>query len=133
MSCVQDFQAVVIGDVDKAAMDQILVDLGAENIETVVEFCDVTSGDSLNALADKAENSFGAIDLVFANGGIDPLSLEDSLVLRNEEGQSFSEMCCLANERSTPNPAWGAAASNESGASGPLVHLGGVSRLSSPH
>jgi NAD(P)-dependent dehydrogenase (short-subunit alcohol dehydrogenase family) len=61
---------IVIGDVDKAAMDQILVDLGAENIETVVEFCDVTSGDSLNALADKAENSFGAIDLVFANAGI---------------------------------------------------------------
>jgi NAD(P)-dependent dehydrogenase (short-subunit alcohol dehydrogenase family) len=61
---------VVIGDVDKAAMEQVLVDLGAENIEAQVEFCDVTSTDSLNALADKAEQAFGAIDLVFANAGI---------------------------------------------------------------
>jgi NAD(P)-dependent dehydrogenase (short-subunit alcohol dehydrogenase family) len=61
---------VVIGDVDKAAMEQVLVDLGAENIEVQVEFCDVTSTDSLNALADKAEQAFGAIDLVFANAGI---------------------------------------------------------------
>ena len=48
---------IVVGDVDKAAMAQMLKDLGAENIEAIVEFCDVTSVDSLNALADKAEEA----------------------------------------------------------------------------
>ncbi|MDG1944234.1 MAG: SDR family NAD(P)-dependent oxidoreductase [Halioglobus sp.] len=61
---------IVVGDVDKAAMEQVLADLGAENIEAVVEFCDVTSLDSLNALADRAETAFKKIDLVFANAGI---------------------------------------------------------------
>ena len=61
---------IVVGDVDKAAMEQVLADLGAENIEAIVEFCDVTSLDSLNALADKAESAFQQIDLVFANAGI---------------------------------------------------------------
>lgn len=61
---------IVVGDVDKGAMKQVLADLGAENIEAVVEFCDVTSVDSLNALADKAEAAFKHIDLVFANAGI---------------------------------------------------------------
>ena len=49
---------IVVGDVDKAAMEQVLADLGAENIEAVVEFCDVTSLDSLTSLADKAESAF---------------------------------------------------------------------------
>tara|TARA_R110002072_G_scaffold101954_3_gene224502 strand:+ start:8573 stop:9454 length:882 start_codon:yes stop_codon:yes gene_type:complete len=61
---------IVVGDVDKAAMEQVLADLGAENIEAVVEFCDVTSLDSLTSLADKAESAFKKIDLVFANAGI---------------------------------------------------------------
>lgn len=61
---------VVVGDVDKAAMARIESDLAAENIEALVEHCDVTSPDSLNALADKAEQAFGGIQLVFANAGI---------------------------------------------------------------
>lgn len=61
---------IVVGDVDQAAMAQILIDLGTENIEAIVESCDVTSVDSLNQLADKAEAAFGSIDLVFANAGI---------------------------------------------------------------
>lgn len=61
---------IVVGDVDQSAMAQILSDLGAENIDAVVEACDVTRVDSLNALADKAEQAFGRIDLVFANAGI---------------------------------------------------------------
>ena len=61
---------IVIGDVDKAAMEQVLSDLASENIESIVEFCDVTSVDSLNNLADKAEAAFGGIHLVFANAGI---------------------------------------------------------------
>lgn len=61
---------IAVGDVDKNAMAQIKEDLAAENIEAIVEFCDVTSVDSLNAIADKAEKELGGLDLVFANAGI---------------------------------------------------------------
>ncbi|MCP4212836.1 MAG: SDR family NAD(P)-dependent oxidoreductase [Halieaceae bacterium] len=61
---------IVVGDVDKKAMAQIEKDLGAEKIDALIEHCDVTSVDSLNAVADKAANAFGGIDLVFANAGI---------------------------------------------------------------
>ncbi|MCX2978049.1 SDR family NAD(P)-dependent oxidoreductase [Candidatus Marimicrobium litorale] len=61
---------IVVGDVDKKAMAQIEKDLGAENIDALIEHCDVTSIDSLNAVADKAADAFGGIDLVFANAGI---------------------------------------------------------------
>ena len=61
---------IVVGDVDKVAMAQVRDDLAAENIAAIVEFCDVTSVESLNALADKAESAFNRIDLVFANAGI---------------------------------------------------------------
>lgn len=61
---------IAIGDVDKSAMVAVAADLAAENIEAIVEHCDVTSTDSLAALADKATESLGAMDLVFANAGI---------------------------------------------------------------
>jgi len=61
---------IAIGDVDRTAMAQIRSDLAAENIEALVEYCDVTSADSLNALADKTMETFGAIHMVFANAGI---------------------------------------------------------------
>lgn len=61
---------VVVGDVDKSAMAQVEQDLAAEGIEALVEHCDVTSVDSLNAIADKAQETFGGLDLVFANAGI---------------------------------------------------------------
>lgn len=61
---------IAVGDVDKAAMAQLQSDLAAENIEALVEFCDVTSPDSLTALADNTLETFGGIHLVFANAGI---------------------------------------------------------------
>ncbi len=61
---------VVVGDVDKTALEETLDALGSEGIAAVAQFCDVTSVDSLNELADKAESEFGGIDLVFANAGI---------------------------------------------------------------
>ncbi|CAA0116578.1 Putative oxidoreductase SadH [Halioglobus japonicus] len=61
---------IAVGDVDKNAMEQIAADLAAENIDAIVEFCDVTSVESLNDLADKTESAFKQIDLVFANAGI---------------------------------------------------------------
>ncbi len=42
---------IAVGDVDKNAMAQVAQDLSAEGIEAIVEHCDVTSLDSLNALA----------------------------------------------------------------------------------
>ena len=61
---------IAVGDVDKNAMAQIKTDLAQENIEAIVEHCDVTSVDSLNALADSASSKLGGLDLVFANAGI---------------------------------------------------------------
>jgi NAD(P)-dependent dehydrogenase (short-subunit alcohol dehydrogenase family) len=61
---------IAVGDVDKGAMAQLLTELAAEKIEAIVEHCDVTSVDSLNVLADKAQSAFGGIHLVFANAGI---------------------------------------------------------------
>ena len=61
---------IAVGDVDKVAMAQVQSDLAAEDIDCIVEFCDVTAVDSLTSLADKAQAAFGAIHLVFANAGI---------------------------------------------------------------
>ena len=61
---------IAVGDVDRAALAQVEADLSAEGIDCLVEFCDVTSVDSLNGLADKAEQVFGGFQLVFANAGI---------------------------------------------------------------
>lgn len=61
---------IAVGDVDKTAMAQVRADLAAEDIETIVEFCDVTSLESLTAFADHTESAFNRIDLVFANAGI---------------------------------------------------------------
>jgi len=61
---------IAVGDVDKVAMALVQSDLAAEDIDCIVEFCDVTAVDSLNSLADKAQAAFGAIHLVFANAGI---------------------------------------------------------------
>jgi len=61
---------IAVGDVDESAMAQVLKDLGDENIEAIVAPCDVTSEDSLNQLAERAEETFGSLDLVFANAGI---------------------------------------------------------------
>ena len=61
---------VAVGDVDASAMEQVAADLDGEGIEAIVERCDVTSLDSLNALADAATEKLGGLDLVFANAGI---------------------------------------------------------------
>jgi len=61
---------IAVGDVDKVAMEQLRADLGAESIEAIVAHCDVTSTASLKALADAALQTFGSIELVFANAGI---------------------------------------------------------------
>ena len=61
---------IAVGDVDQAAMAQVQSDLAEQGIDAIVEFCDVTSQDSLNNLADRVQSAFGGIHLVFANAGI---------------------------------------------------------------
>ncbi len=61
---------IAVGDVDREAMTRIEEDLAAENIEAIVEICDVTRADSVEALAHKTMQAFDGIDLVFANAGI---------------------------------------------------------------
>ena len=61
---------IVVGDVDKTALQETLAALGEEGIAAVAQFCDVTSVDSLVQLAEKAQSEFGSIDLVFSNAGI---------------------------------------------------------------
>lgn len=61
---------VVVGDVDANAMATVEQALAEEGIEALVQHCDVTSLDSLNAIADAAADRFGSLDLVFANAGI---------------------------------------------------------------
>ena len=52
---------IAVGDVDKAAMEQLRADLEAESIEAIVAHCDVTSADSLNALADAARKPLAVL------------------------------------------------------------------------
>jgi NAD(P)-dependent dehydrogenase (short-subunit alcohol dehydrogenase family) len=61
---------VLIADVDKTALTQTLADLSAAGIEAYSSFCDVSSAESVEALATKAFDELGGAQLVFANAGI---------------------------------------------------------------
>ena len=61
---------VLIADVDQAALTQTQADLSAASIEAHSSFCDVSSADSVNALASKAFDELGGAHLIFANAGI---------------------------------------------------------------
>ena len=61
---------VLIADVDQAALTQTQADLSAAGIDAHSSFCDVSSADSVKALAIKAFDELGGALLVFANAGI---------------------------------------------------------------
>lgn len=61
---------VLIADVDKSALESTVADLKAQGIEAHSAFCDVSSADSVNALAAKAFDELGGAQMVFANAGI---------------------------------------------------------------
>ena len=61
---------VLIADVDQAALTQTQADLSAAGIDAHSSFCDVSSADSVKALAIKAFDELGGAQLVFANAGI---------------------------------------------------------------
>ncbi|MEE3240098.1 MAG: SDR family NAD(P)-dependent oxidoreductase [Pseudomonadota bacterium] len=61
---------VLVADVDQAALTQTQADLSAAGIDAHSSFCDVSSADSVKALAIKAFDELGGAQLVFANAGI---------------------------------------------------------------
>ncbi len=61
---------VIIADVDKNALSQTCEALASENIEATAQYCDVSSAQSCEDLAQKALSTYDAIHLVFANAGV---------------------------------------------------------------
>ena len=61
---------VLIADVDRQALEQTTADLTAAGYTATGQYCDITSPESCQALAEGAQQTFGGIHLVFANAGI---------------------------------------------------------------
>ncbi len=66
----------------------------------------------------------GWVDLLFANGGLDPTRLEPSLVLKNEQGSNFSEVLLLPGLE--PARSIGASSEKRIPGGGTVVYLAGV-------
>lgn len=73
---------VVIGDIEQGALDEASASLTADGIDVLAVACDVTSMESVSALADAAFDWRGHVDILGNNAGVvvfgDPFeSLED--------------------------------------------------------
>ena len=62
--------AVLIADVDREALERTGAELQAAGVNAYTAYCDVSSSDSVEALAAKAFDELGGAHLVFANAGI---------------------------------------------------------------
>ncbi len=60
----------VIADLDQAACDRAAETIAALGVRSVGIKCDVTSAADITALADRAWDQFGQIDLLFNNAGV---------------------------------------------------------------
>jgi NAD(P)-dependent dehydrogenase (short-subunit alcohol dehydrogenase family) len=61
---------VVIGDIERDALDKTLTELAASGGEVVGAICDVSSQDSLDALAKTALDAFGSVHVLCNNAGV---------------------------------------------------------------
>jgi NAD(P)-dependent dehydrogenase (short-subunit alcohol dehydrogenase family) len=61
---------VVIGDVEPAALDQTVAELKAAASEVVGTICDVSSQDSVEAMAKFALDTYGAVHVLCNNAGV---------------------------------------------------------------
>jgi NAD(P)-dependent dehydrogenase (short-subunit alcohol dehydrogenase family) len=61
---------VVIGDVQKTALDGAVEQLNAEGIDAIGIACDVTSAEQMQALADGAVEAFGGVHVFCNNAGV---------------------------------------------------------------
>lgn len=62
--------AVVVADIEAAALDRAVAELAAAGVEALGVECDVTSMDSVAALADQAFAWHGAVHVVCNNAGV---------------------------------------------------------------
>ena len=68
---VEEGARVVIGDIDDAAGEALVADLGGPDTATYVHV-DVTSKDEVDALFRTAQDTYGSVDIAFNNAGISP-------------------------------------------------------------
>ena len=68
---VEEGARVVIGDIDDAAGEALVAELGGPDVVTYVHV-DVTSKDEVDALFRTAKDTYGSVDIAFNNAGISP-------------------------------------------------------------
>lgn len=68
---VEEGARVVIGDIDDAAGESLITELGGADVATYVHV-DVTSKDEVDALFSTAKDTYGSVDIAFNNAGISP-------------------------------------------------------------
>ena len=68
---VEEGARVVIGDIDDAAGQALVDELGGADVATYVHV-DVTSKDEVDALFRTAQDTYGSVDIAFNNAGISP-------------------------------------------------------------
>ena len=72
--------AVMIGDVDSVAGENAVAEIVSAGGRTVFQKCDVSCEPDVSALVAKAEESFGRLDIIFNNAGVEqPLTPSDGL------------------------------------------------------
>lgn len=62
---------VVVGDIDAAAGEALVAELGGAAVATYVQV-DVTSKEQVDALFQTAKDTYGSVDIAFNNAGISP-------------------------------------------------------------
>ena len=68
---VEEGARVLIGDIDDAAGQALVDELGGTDVATYVHV-DVTSKDEVDALFRTAQDTYGSVDIAFNNAGISP-------------------------------------------------------------
>src|SRR6202020_393514 len=63
---------VMVADIDAAAASETAAQLAGTGVETVASECDVTDREAVEALADKAWEHFGHVDIAVNNAGVFP-------------------------------------------------------------
>jgi NAD(P)-dependent dehydrogenase (short-subunit alcohol dehydrogenase family) len=69
---VDEGMRVVVADVEEGALDKTVAELAGRGGEVIGVRTDVTSFDSVVALADRAYDAFGAVHLLVNNAGVGP-------------------------------------------------------------
>ena len=68
---VEEGARVVVGDIDDAAGEALMAELGGPDVVTYVHV-DVTSKEEVDALFRTAKDTYGSVDIAFNNAGISP-------------------------------------------------------------